>query len=86
MVSRETVLQKLKCSPNLYPRILEDKFPHVLENIVQLWGTHDCELYLADLLNPSYSGGRYFRRGFPIEAWKEILMLLYNKPLLKSAK
>lgn len=86
MVSRETVLQTLKCSPNLYPQILEERFPHVLDKIVQLWGTTDCEFYLADLLSPSYSGGRYFRRGFPLEAWKEILLLLYNKPLLKSAK
>jgi len=86
MVGRETVLQILKCSPNLYPRILEERYPHVLEKIVQLWGSPDGEYYLADLLNPSYSGGRFNRRGFPVDAWKEILLLFYNKPLPKLAK
>ena len=86
MVNRETVIQTLNCSPNQYPKMLEERFPHVLEKIVELWGTADCELYLADLLSPSYSGGRYYRRGFPVEAWKEILLLQYNKPLRQSAK
>jgi len=86
VISREMILQILKCSPNLYPQILEDRFPHVLEKIVQLWGSPECEHYLADLLNPSYSGGRFYRRGFPVEAWKEIMLLNYNKPLPKSAK
>jgi len=88
MVSRETVLQTLKCFPNQYPRILEEKFPHVLEKIVQLWNSPEGGTYLADLLHPNYSGGRFDRSGFPENAWQEILRLqeLYNKPRSKTAK
>ena len=88
MVSKEIVLQTLKCLPNQYPQVLAEKFPHVLEKIVQLWNSPDCEAYLTDLLNPNYSGGRFDRRGFPEKAWQEILRLseLYKKPRPKSAK
>ncbi len=88
MVSRGNVLQTLKCFPNQYPQILEDKFPHVLEKIVQLWNSPDGEAYLADLLHPTYSGGRFDRSGFPEKAWQEILRLqeLYKKPRPKPAK
>lgn len=88
MINRETVLQTLKCFPNQYPHILEEKFPHVLEKIVQLWNSPDGEAYLADLLHPTYSGGRFDRSGFPEKAWQEILRLqeLYKKPRPKLAK
>ena len=88
MVSRETVLQTLKCLPNQYPQILGEEFPHILERIVQLWNSPDGEAYLANLLHPTYSGGRFDRSGFPEKAWQEILRLneLYRKPRPKSAK
>ena len=88
MVSMGTVLQTLKCFPNQYPQILEEKFPHVLEKIVQLWNSPDGEAYLADLLHPTYSGGRFDRSGFPEKAWQGILRFqaLYKKPRPKSAK
>jgi hypothetical protein len=88
MLSKEIVLQTLKCLPSQYPQTLAEKFPHVLEKIVQLWNSPDCEAYLADLLNPNYSGGRFDRRGFPEKAWQEILRIseLHKKPRPKSAK
>jgi hypothetical protein len=89
MVSKEIVLQTLKCPPNQYPQTLADRFPHVLEKIVQLWNSPDCEAYLTDLLNPHYSGGRYDREGFPAKAWDEILRiaeLYHTKPRPKSAR
>jgi len=88
MVTRETVIQTLKCLPNQYPRILEERFPHVLEKIVQLWNSPDGEAYLADLLHPTFSGGRYDRSGFPETAGQEIYRLqeLYKKPRPKLAK
>jgi len=86
MFNREIVLQTLKCLPNEYPYILEEEFPHVLEKIVQLWNSPVGEVYLVDLLNPNYSGGRFYRHGFPVKAWHEILLLLYKKPLPKSKK
>lgn len=83
MVSREAVLQTLRCSPNLYPQMLEERFPHVLEKIVQLWNSPDGEAYFTDLLQPNgRGGGRFDRDGFPEKAWQEIFKLkqLYDKP------
>lgn len=82
MISRETVLRILKCSPNQYPQMLEEKFPHVLEKIVNLWDSPEGDSYLADLLQPNgRGGGRFDRDGFPDKAWDEILQLkvLYSK-------
>jgi hypothetical protein len=88
MVSKEVVLQTLKCLPNQYPQKLEEKYPHVLEKIVQLWNSPDGEAYFADLLHPNYSGGRFDRAGFPAKVWQEILRLneLYRKPRPKSIR
>lgn len=85
MISRELVLKTTGCSPNQYPQMLEEKFPHVLEKIVQLWHSPEAEDYLADLLNPTRSGGRFDRDGFPEKAWQEILQMkiLYEKSRAK---
>ncbi len=86
MISREAVLQTLQCSPNQYPQMLEERFPHVLEKIVQLWNSHEAEHYMADLLQPNgRGGGRFDREGFPERAWQEIFLLkqLYHKPRSK---
>lgn len=83
MISREAVLQTLKCSPNQYPQLLEERFPHVLEKIVELWNSHEGETYFTDLLQPGgRGGGRFDRDGFPEKAWNEILALkvLYHQP------
>lgn len=83
MISKAIVLQTLKCSSSQYPQILEEKFPHILEKIVQLWNSPDGEAYLADLLQPNgRGGGRMDRDGFPEKAWQEIFQLkvLYGKP------
>jgi hypothetical protein len=81
MMNKEVVLHTLKCSPTQYPQMLDEKFPHVLENVVKLWDTPDAEPYFADLLQPEGSGGRFNRDGFPDRAWMEILQLqvLYGK-------
>ena len=81
-MNRDFVLQTLKCSPAQYPQVLEERFPHVLEKILQLWGTPDAQSYLSDLLQPDgRGGGRFDRDGFPDNAWQEILQLqvLYGK-------
>jgi len=76
MISRDSVLQTLKCSPNQYPQILEHKFPHILDKLVKLWHTPEAEHYLSDLLQPNgRGGGRMDRDGFPEKAWQEILQL-----------
>lgn len=76
MISRETVLRVVKCSDAHYPKMLESRFPHVLEKIVALWGTPEAATYFADLLQPNgRGGGRFDRGGFPDDAWQEILRL-----------
>jgi hypothetical protein len=75
MMDREVVLQTLKCSPYQYPQMLDERFPHVLEKVVNLWHTSEVESYIADLLNPIRSGGRFDRDGFPDRAWQEIFQL-----------
>ena len=82
MINREIVLNTLKCSPNQFPQTLNERFPHVLENVIRLWNSPDAEYYIADLLQPNgRGGGRFDREGFPDQAWEEImhLQLLYNK-------
>jgi hypothetical protein len=89
MMSRETVLYTLQCGTNQYPRLLEEKFPHILEKIVKLWNSPQGETYFADLLQPNgRGGGRFDRDGFPEQAWEEILQLklLYDKPRPKPPK
>lgn len=73
MIDRDDVLHTLKCSPNQYPKMLDEQFPHILEKIVTLWDTPEAEPYLAELLRPN--AGRFDREGFPDEAWDEILHL-----------
>jgi len=81
MIDKEAVLHTLKCNPSQYPQMLDEKFPHVLKNVVQLWETPDAEPYFSDLLQPISSGGRFNRDGFPEQAWQEILRLklLYSR-------
>ena len=75
MMNREVVLHTLKCSPYQYPHILDERFPHVLEKLVTLWHSSEVGPYIADLLHPTRSGGRFDRQGFPDQAWNEILQL-----------
>jgi len=82
MINKEVVLQTLKCSLNHYPQMLDERFPHVLENVVRLWDSPEVEPYIADLLRPNgRGGGRFDRDGFPDQAWEEILhlQLLHDK-------
>lgn len=75
MANREVVLHTLRCSPYQYPHILDERFPHVLEKVIRLWHSPELDPYIADLLHPTRSGGRFDRRGFPDQAWNEILQL-----------
>lgn len=51
-----------------YPKFLEEKYPHVFNKIVELWGTDDMVPYFDDLIVSK----RPDRLGFPAEAVKEI--------------
>ncbi|MFZ2163112.1 MAG: hypothetical protein WAW02_12915 [Sideroxyarcus sp.] len=84
MMIREVVLHTLKCSPNQYPQMLDERFPHVLEKVVRLWNTAEVDFYIADLLHPTRSGGRFDRSGFPDRAWQEIFQLQMLRGKLRS--
>jgi hypothetical protein len=89
MISKATVIQTLKCAPNEYPKLLEEKFPHILEKIVSLWHSPAVEPYLTDLLQPNgRSGGRVDRDGFPDKVWQEIFQIkqLYEKPRARVSR
>lgn len=83
MVSKEEILNTLRCSMSQYPKVLAENYPHVLAKIISLWHSPEGEIYLADLLQPNgRSGGRMDRDGFPSNAWQEIfeLKVLYGQP------
>ena len=82
MINEEIIFLTLKCSKDQFPRILQKKFPHVLEKIVEKWRSPDFSVYMADLLQTNgRSGGRLDRDGFPGDAWQE----LYNLAELHKA-
>jgi hypothetical protein len=76
MINKDVIMQSLNCPADQYPEMLHEKFPHVLNKIVQLWNSPDADAYFADLLQPiGRGGGRMDRDGFPDAAWDEILQL-----------
>ena len=86
MMNKEVVLQTLKCSPHQYPQMLEEQFPHVLEKVLMLWDSTAADFYIADLLHPTRSGGRFDRSGFPDRAWQEIFQLQMLRAQLRSSR
>lgn len=83
-INRETVLRQLNCPADQYPQQLAERYPHVLEKLVGLWGSAEATSYLADLLNPNFSGGRFDRDGFPRPVWLEIMRLADLHSKLRS--
>jgi len=50
MFYKEMVMETLDCLPHIYPQILEKRFPHVLNKIIELLDSPHCETYFTDLL------------------------------------
>jgi hypothetical protein len=57
---------------DLYPHLLEEKFPRVFNKLLELWQTPHIEAYLQDLMVDKRGGDR---EGFPPEAAMEIIRL-----------
>lgn len=57
---------------DLYPKVLEERFPRVFNKLLELWQTPHIEDYLRDLMVDKRSGDR---QGFPPEAASEIIRL-----------
>lgn len=65
---RALMLNLLADAPDHYPNFLEERFPHVLQRIVALWGKPPMEDYLDSLLAQPKEG----TQGFPAQAIGEI--------------
>ncbi len=57
---------------DVYPTVLETRFPHVLHAVMAMWGYQELNSYF-DQLSVDKRGGR---KGFPADAWDEISLLL----------
>lgn len=70
---RERMIELLGDDQDAYPYELEQRFPHVLAKLVQLWGEPSLDTYIESLLLLD----RPNRRGFPMEAVLEILQVSF---------
>lgn len=68
----ERLLKILDGETEVYPHVLEGRFPRVFNKILELCATKHIEAYLLDLMVDN-SGGT--RQGFPPEAASEIIRL-----------
>lgn len=66
------LLNLLDGNANVYPHLLEDKFPRVFNKLLELWQTPHIETYLQDLMVDKRVGER---QGFPPDAAMEIIRL-----------
>ena len=57
--------------PERYPTRLDERHPHILERIAQLWGTSTIDSYLQDLLLDT----RGDRQGFAPEVMSDLMFL-----------
>jgi uncharacterized protein len=57
--------------PGRYPTRLDERYPHILERIAQLWGTSQIDPYLQDLLLDSGGG----RQGFAPDVMSDLMFL-----------
>jgi hypothetical protein len=68
----ERLLNLLGGNENIYPHILEEKFPRVFGKLLELWQTPHIDTYLQDLMVDKRAGDR---QGFPPDAAMEIIRL-----------
>ena len=68
---KEKMLLHLGPNAKAYPIHIEQKFPHILAKLVQLWGKPEANHYLDSLMVTDRPG----RQGFPADAAGEIFRL-----------
>lgn len=66
------LLNLLEGNEDLYPKVLEERFPRVFNKLLELWQTPHIDVYLQDLMVDKRGGDR---DGFPPEAAEEIMHL-----------
>ena len=79
----ENLMQLLLGQEKLYPKNLEEKFPHVLNRIVELWNKKEIDDYFNDLLMDTRGGTR---QGFPPEVASEIFALSIAHAKIREQK
>lgn len=67
----EQLLRQLGGDPTHYPKRLEEHFPRILGNIVELWGRPELDTYFNELMVSE----RHDRQGFPGDVAMEIFQL-----------
>ncbi len=68
----ERLLSLLKGNEDIYPHVLEERFPRVFGKLLELWQTPHIDDYLKDLMVDKRAGDR---QGFPPAAAMEIIRL-----------
>ncbi len=79
----ENLMQLLRGQEKLYPKNLEEKFPRVLNRIVELWDKKEIDDYFNDLLMDTRGGTR---QGFPPEVASEIFALSIAHAKIREQK
>lgn len=72
MIMNENILKLLNTDTDFYPANLEQKFPHILEKIVNSWGKPEFDAIINKLMLDTRD---HMRHGFPPEVAGEILHL-----------
>ena len=67
----EKMLKLLQGEDQSYPHALEEKYPHVMNKIIELWDMPQMEEYILDLIVDKRGG----RQGFPKDVAAEIYCL-----------
>jgi len=77
----EKLLNLLGGKEYLYPKNLEERYPRVLNHIIDLWHSREIDDYFTDLMMNTRD---VVRQGFPGEAASEILSLSLVHAKLRS--
>lgn len=68
---RATLMEKMGEYADDYPQHIEQRYPHILAKLAELWGTTALDKYLDVLLLPD----RQERQGFPGDVATEVFHL-----------
>ncbi len=73
----------LKGREERYPQLLEERFPHIFNKVMELWGKEELEQYFTGL----FLSDRPDRQGFPLDVLREITLLhdLYTEAMQAKA-
>lgn len=78
----EKLLHMLNGMENLYPKKLEQRYPRVLNRIIELWYSLEIDDYFTDLMVDTRGG----RQGFPPEIASELFTLSLVHAKLRDQK